>query len=146
MLERFNTILRSFSKRLDTTIRTVAHVTDHLMPRGCSLRKKPIPNSLHFTADQKLSRYSQNNPSRPHLHFTMRPGLPFSSVNVSASSASVSFMLNVIVSPLISPEYVAGCDRSEPPARTGPPRSGVNVPRHSNFPSLSTTSGPSIAP
>ena len=108
VLESLNATRRSFSKRLDASIRTVAHVTDNLMTRRRSLGKETITNSLHFTSNQKLSRYSQNHPPGCYLHFTNLPGLPFSSVNVSASSASPTFKLNVILLPLISPEYVAG--------------------------------------
>jgi len=61
VFERFNSMLRSFSKRFDATIRTVAHVTDNLMPRGRALREKTITNSLHFSAYEKLARYSQAN-------------------------------------------------------------------------------------
>src|SRR6185369_13173762 len=48
VFESFDTTRWSFSKRLDASIRTVAHVTDNLMARGRSLRKETITNSLHF--------------------------------------------------------------------------------------------------
>src|SRR6185369_1321856 len=52
-------------ERLDASIRTVAHVTDNLMTRRRALRKETITNSLHFTSNQKLSRYSQHVPLVP---------------------------------------------------------------------------------
>src|SRR5215217_6285724 len=58
MFESFNAAGRSFRECLNRSVRTVAHVTHHLMSRGCSLRKEPVSNSLDFATYQKLSRYS----------------------------------------------------------------------------------------
>jgi hypothetical protein len=51
VLESLNTVRRSFSKRFDRSVRTVAYVSDNLMSRRCSLRKETIANSLHITAN-----------------------------------------------------------------------------------------------
>jgi hypothetical protein len=51
VLEGFNTVRRSFSKRFDGSIRTVAHVPDDLVPCRCSLRKETITDSLHITSN-----------------------------------------------------------------------------------------------
>jgi hypothetical protein len=59
VFERFDAISRSFRKRFDTSVRTVTHVTDDLMARGCALRKETVTNPLHVASDQKLSRYCQ---------------------------------------------------------------------------------------
>src|SRR6185436_13710533 len=59
VFKRLDTTRRPFGQCLDAAVLTVAHVTDNLMPRRRALRKEPIPDSLYFTADQKLSRYSQ---------------------------------------------------------------------------------------
>jgi len=59
VFESLNITRRSFGPRFNTSIRTVAHVPNHLMPRRRALRKETITDSLHFTFDQKLSRYSQ---------------------------------------------------------------------------------------
>jgi hypothetical protein len=48
VFESLNAACRSFSKRFNRSIRTVAHVTNHLMSSGCALRKEPVPNSLDF--------------------------------------------------------------------------------------------------
>src|SRR5678815_4607776 len=61
MLESLNTARRSLCPRLNTAIRTVAHVTYNLMPRRCALGKETIADSLHVAFNQKLSRYSQTN-------------------------------------------------------------------------------------
>src|SRR6476646_2494725 len=53
VFESLDATRRSFSKRLDASIRTVAHVTDNLMTRGRALGKETITNSLHFTSHQK---------------------------------------------------------------------------------------------
>jgi hypothetical protein len=50
VLERFNTVRRSLRKRLDASIRTIAHVPNYLVPRGGALRKESITNSLNVTA------------------------------------------------------------------------------------------------
>ena len=93
MLESFNTPWRTLSESLNRAIRTVAHVTDNLMSRRCSLREETITNPLHFTSNKKLSRY---------LHLKSSPSFPFSNVNVSASASS-NFNVSVIVLPLIEP-------------------------------------------
>ena len=93
VLERFHAVRRPFSQCFYGSIRTVADVTHNLMPRGRALREETIPNSLHFSLDEKLSRY---------LHLKRSPCLPFSSVNIS-SSAPFSFSVNVILFPLIDP-------------------------------------------
>jgi len=103
MFESFDATLRSFGQRFNSSISTVPHVTDNLMTRRRALRKEPITDSLHFTADQKLSRYSHNGFPCPYLHFTKRAVLPFSSSNVSVSSESATFKVNFIALPLISP-------------------------------------------
>jgi hypothetical protein len=59
MFESLNITRRSLGPRFNTSIRTVAHVPNYLMPRRRALRKETISDSLHFTLDQKLSRYSQ---------------------------------------------------------------------------------------
>jgi hypothetical protein len=51
VLESLNTVRRSFSKRFDRSIRTVAHVPHNLVSRRCSLRKETITNSLHITSN-----------------------------------------------------------------------------------------------
>lgn len=130
VFESFNTARRPFGKRLNAAIRTVAHVPYHLMSRRRALRKKTITNSLHFTTYQELSRYSQTQSPSAYLHFTNLPGLPFSNVNVSVSSASSTFNVNVIVLPEIVPAYVASRVRAVSPALIGPPRSAVKVPRN----------------
>src|SRR5215216_1219112 len=48
VFESFNAIGRSFGECFDCSVRTVAHVTNHLMSRGCSLRKEPVPDPLDF--------------------------------------------------------------------------------------------------
>ncbi len=58
VLERFNAAGRSFSDCFNTPISTVAYVTNHLVPRRCTLREETIPDSLHLTSNKKLSRYS----------------------------------------------------------------------------------------
>ena len=102
MFESFDATLGSFRQRFNGTVRTVAHVTNNLMTRRRALRKKSIPDSLHVTADQEFSRYSQTTPNS-YLHFINRASLPFSSSNVSVSSESPIFKINFIVLPLISP-------------------------------------------
>ncbi len=103
VLERFHTARRSFGKRLDGAIRTVPHVTNNLMPCRRALRKETITYSLHFTPNQKLSRYSHDPTPGFYLHLNKSPCLPFSCVKVSFSSEPVTFKINVIVAPLISP-------------------------------------------
>src|SRR5688572_3897958 len=103
VLERLHTVRWSFGKRLDRAIRTVPHVTNNLMPCRCALRKETITDSLHFTSNQKLSRYSHDPTPGFYLHLNKSPCLPFSSVNVSVSSEPETFNVNVIVAPLISP-------------------------------------------
>ena len=93
MFESFNAACRSLRERLDTAISTVAHVANDLMPRRCSLRKEPIPDSLNVTFDEKPSCY---------LHLKSSPSFPFSNVNVS-SSESLILRFSVIVLPLIDP-------------------------------------------
>jgi len=93
VLELFNITWRTFSQSLDCAVRTVAHVTNNLMSRGCALRKETITHPLHFTSNQKLSRY---------LHLKSSPSFPFSNVNVSASASS-NFNVSVIVLPWIEP-------------------------------------------
>src|ERR1700754_4669081 len=61
MFESLNTARRSFGPRFNTSIRTVAHVSNYLMSRRRALRKETITDALHFTFDQKLSRYSQHS-------------------------------------------------------------------------------------
>ena len=104
LFESLNTAGRSFSPRFHTAIRTVAHVAHDLMPRRRTLREEAIPDALHVTLYQKLSRYSQLQPPRYYLHLNNSAGLPFSKVNVSVSSVPVTFNVNVIVLPLIVPE------------------------------------------
>jgi hypothetical protein len=93
VLESLNAACRSFSKRLNTAISTVAHVANNLMPRRCSLREEAIPDSLNVAFDKKPSCY---------LHLKSSPSFPFSNVNVS-SSESLILRLSVIVLPLIDP-------------------------------------------
>jgi hypothetical protein len=62
MLERFNTAGRSFGQCLNTPISAVAYITNHLMPRRCSLREESIPDALHLTSNKKLSRDSLHVP------------------------------------------------------------------------------------
>jgi hypothetical protein len=54
----FDTTRRAFGKRLDSAVRTVAHIADNLMPRCCSLCKETITDALNLTSYQKLSRYT----------------------------------------------------------------------------------------
>jgi hypothetical protein len=58
VFESFNAACWSFGKRFNTSISTVAHVTNHLMSRRRALGKETIPNPLNLTFDKKLSRYS----------------------------------------------------------------------------------------
>lgn len=58
MFESFNTARWSLGECFDGSVGTVAHVAYHLMSRGCSLRKEPVPDSLNFALYQKLSCYS----------------------------------------------------------------------------------------
>ena len=60
MFESFNAARRPFHECFNRSIRTVADVTYHLMSRGCSLRKEPVPDPLDFATYQKLSRYSRH--------------------------------------------------------------------------------------
>src|SRR5215813_14845697 len=59
VFEGLNVRRRSFSKRFHRAVRTVAHVTHNLVPRRRALGEETITDSLHFTTDQKLSRYTQ---------------------------------------------------------------------------------------
>jgi hypothetical protein len=60
VFESFNAACRSLSECFNTSISTVAHITDNLMSRRCSLRKETIPDPLNFTFDKKLSRYAHS--------------------------------------------------------------------------------------
>lgn len=93
LLERFHAVCRPLRQCFYCSIGTVANVTDNLVSRGSALREETIPNSLHFTLYEKLSRY---------LHLKSSPCLPFSSVNTSSSAPS-SLSVNVILLPLIDP-------------------------------------------
>lgn len=93
LFERFHAARRSFSQRFDRTVFAVANIPDNLVSGRGALREEAIPDSLHFSTNEKLSRY---------LHLKRSPCLPFSSVNVS-SSTSASFNVNVILSPFIDP-------------------------------------------
>jgi hypothetical protein len=105
VLERFNAVRRSFSKRFHASIRTVAHVANNLMPSGSALRKETVTHALHVASYQKLSRYSQLQPPvAPYLHLNNSASLPFSSVKFSVSSEPATFNVNDIVLPLIVPE------------------------------------------
>src|SRR6188508_1583111 len=64
VFERFDTRVRSFGERFYRPIRTVANVTDNLMPRRSALREKTITHALHFASYQKLSRNSRRH-TRP---------------------------------------------------------------------------------
>ena len=57
MFERFDARFRTFRERLDRSIRQIAHIAGYLMARRSALRKEPVPDPLHFSADQKFSRY-----------------------------------------------------------------------------------------
>ena len=63
VFESFNTARRSFSERLNRSVRTIAHVADHLMSRRCPLGEETISDSLNLASYQKLSRYST-----PHVN------------------------------------------------------------------------------
>jgi hypothetical protein len=56
MLEGFNTLRRTFNESFDAAVVKVPDITNNLVPSGRALRKKSVPNALHVTADQKLSR------------------------------------------------------------------------------------------
>jgi hypothetical protein len=71
MFESFNITRWSFGPRFNTSVRTVAHVPNNLMPRRCALRKETITDSLHFAFDQKLSRYSQHKFLVPKYWFSL---------------------------------------------------------------------------
>src|SRR5215213_10120671 len=101
VLESFNAAGRPFGKCFNPSIRAVAHVADHLMACGCSLRKEPVPDSLDFATYQKLSCYSHHEYTN-YLHLNSSPGLPFSNLNVSGSK-SANFNVSVIELPLIDP-------------------------------------------
>src|ERR1044072_2220530 len=58
VLERFNTTRRPFRKRFTTSVRTVAHVSNYLMPRCRTLRKEAIPDALNLPSNKKLSRHT----------------------------------------------------------------------------------------
>jgi hypothetical protein len=58
VFESLNTAHWSFDERFNRSIRTIAHVANHLMSRRCSLGKETIPNSLNLASYEKLSRYS----------------------------------------------------------------------------------------
>ena len=51
VLEVLNITGRTFRQSFDCAIRTVTHVTNNLMSRGCSLRKETITYPLHFTSN-----------------------------------------------------------------------------------------------
>lgn len=105
LFESFNIVRRSFGPRFNRSVRTVAHVTDDLVPRRRTLCKETVTNSLHVAFDQKLSRYSQLQPPvAPYLHLNNSASLPFSSVKFSVSSEPATFNVNDIVLPLIVPE------------------------------------------
>jgi len=58
VFESFNTARWSFGERFNRSIRTIAHVANHLMSRRCSLGKETLPNPLNLASYEKLSRYS----------------------------------------------------------------------------------------
>jgi hypothetical protein len=58
VFECFDTSRRSFGKRFNASVRTVAHVADYLMPRRCSLRKETVTDALNLTSYKKLSRHT----------------------------------------------------------------------------------------
>jgi hypothetical protein len=57
MFESLNAGWRPLGKRFNTPIRHIAYITDNLVAGRCPLRKKPITDALHVTANQKFSRY-----------------------------------------------------------------------------------------
>jgi hypothetical protein len=65
LFERLDTTRRSLGKRFYGSIGTVAHVTHNLMTRRRTLRKETIPDSLHISSNQKLSRDSQRQTPLP---------------------------------------------------------------------------------
>jgi hypothetical protein len=58
VFECFDTGRRSFGKRFDASVRTVAHVANYLMPRRCSLCKETVTDALNLTSYEKLSRHT----------------------------------------------------------------------------------------
>jgi hypothetical protein len=50
VFEGFNTARRSFCERFNGSVRTVAHIPNHLMPRGCSLCEETIPDALNLAS------------------------------------------------------------------------------------------------
>src|ERR1700752_193355 len=58
VFECFDADRRSFGKCFNASIRTVANVAHYLVPGGRTLRKETIPDALHLTSYEKLSRHA----------------------------------------------------------------------------------------
>jgi hypothetical protein len=48
---------QSFGNYFDASVRTISHLTQHLMSRRGALREEAITNSLHLAPYQKLPRH-----------------------------------------------------------------------------------------
>ena len=57
VLERFNIPRGTLGQSLDAAISQIFHVTNNLMSRGRALCKETKPDTLHVTAEVKLSSY-----------------------------------------------------------------------------------------
>jgi hypothetical protein len=56
-LKLLDVVSRAFSNGFDHSIRTIADVSQNLVPRCGALREKAITNALHVTPDEKLPRH-----------------------------------------------------------------------------------------
>ena len=50
VFESFNAARRSFRKRFNASVRTIAHVADNLMSRCRALSKETIPDALNLAS------------------------------------------------------------------------------------------------
>jgi hypothetical protein len=58
VFECLNTICRTFGEGLDSSVRTVAHVANYLVPGRGALCEEAITHTLHIPSYQELSRHS----------------------------------------------------------------------------------------